>query len=115
MALSVLLIWIFAPNALNYFKVRIENYPKFYTALIFIGLALGSLVFGWFHQFPVLASLDAMLFSLFIGLDEEFFNRVFVFGLLERVGIEFAMAVSAVIFGAAHFTNYIYGDESFVS
>ena len=113
LALSVLLIWIFAPNALKYFKVRIGNYPKFYTGMIFVGLTLGSLVFGWFHHFPVLASLDALMFSLLIGLDEEFFNRVFVFGLLERVGLEFAMTVSAVIFGAAHFTNYFYGDESF--
>jgi membrane protease YdiL (CAAX protease family) len=113
LALSVLLIWIFAPNALKYFKVRIGNYPKFYTAMIFIGLALGSLLFGWFHHFSILQSLDAILFSLFIGLDEEFFNRVFVYGLLERVGMEFAMAVSAIIFGAAHFTNYFYGNESF--
>ena len=113
LALSLLLIWIFAPNALKYFKVRIGNYPKYYTAMIFIGLALGSLVYGWFHHFPVLISLDAILFSVFIGLDEEFFNRVFVFGLLERVGAEFAMAVSAIIFGAAHLTNYFYGYESF--
>lgn len=113
LALSVLLVWIFAPNALRLFRFRIGNSPKFYTAMMFAGLALGSLLFGWFHDFTVMASLDAILFSLFIGLDEEFFNRVFVFGLLERVGAEFAMAVSAIIFGAAHFTNYFYGGESF--
>ena len=46
MALSLLLIWIFAPNALRFFRVRIGKYPRTYTALIFIGLILGSLIMG---------------------------------------------------------------------
>jgi membrane protease YdiL (CAAX protease family) len=81
--------------------------------MLFGALALGSLIYGRFNHFPILQTFDALLFSLFIGLDEEFFNRVFVFGLLQRIGVEFAMAVSAVIFGMAHLTNYFYGDESF--
>ena len=113
MALSLLLIWFFAPNALRLFKFRIGKYPRTYTALIFTGLILGSLIYGHFQNFTLLTSLDAIVFSLFIGLDEEFFNRAFVYGLLERVGIEFAMIVSSVIFGLAHFTNFFYGDESF--
>ena len=113
MALSLLLIWIFAPNALRFFRVRIGKYPRTYTALIFIGLILGSLIYGRFQNFSLLTSLDAIVFSLFIGLDEEFFNRAFVYGLLERVGMEFALVVSSVIFGLAHFTNFFYGDESF--
>ena len=42
MALSLLLIWIFAPNALRLFRFRIGKYPRTYTALIFIGLILGD-------------------------------------------------------------------------
>ena len=113
MALSVLLIWVFAPNALRLFRVRIGSYPRSYTAIIFLGLILGSLIYGGIEDFPILASLDAIVFSLFIGLDEEFFSRVVVYGLLELVGMEFAMVVSALIFGALHFMNFIYGDESF--
>lgn len=113
MALSLLLIWIFAPNALRLFKFRIGKYPRTYTALIFIGLISGSLIYGHFQNISLLTSFDAIVFSLFIGLDEEFFNRAFVYGLLERAGMEFAMVASSVIFGLAHFTNYFYGDESF--
>jgi membrane protease YdiL (CAAX protease family) len=107
------LIWIFAPNALKLFRLKLGGYPPYFTLMLFGALALGSLIYGGFNHFPILQSLDALLFSLFIGLDEEFFNRVFVFGLLQRIGVEFAMAVSAVIFGLAHLTNYFYGDESF--
>ena len=112
MALSLLLIWVFVPEAFKFFRLRLGGYPPIFTFALFGALVIGSLLYGWFQKFPILVSLDAIVFSLFIGLDEEFFGRVFAFGILQRAGTEFAMAVSAVVFGLAHLTNYYYGNES---
>ena len=113
MAFSVALVWLFVPNALRMFRFRVGGYPKIFTTGIFLALFAASLIYGAIQSYPVLATLDAAIFSIFIGLDEEFFNRVFVFGILQRFGFEIALTISALIFGAAHFTNFIYGDESF--
>ena len=113
MAFSVLLVWWLAPDALRFFKFRFNQWKMYYLAAMigaFVAAAFVNLVL---YSIPVTEAFGALIFSMFIGFDEEFFDRVFVFGLLQRIGFEFALAASAVIFGAMHLTNFFYGDESF--
>ena len=56
--------------------------------------------------------LSALLFALFIGLNEDLFSRGFIYGLLERYGVAVASVIQAIHFGALHFTNYVWGGQS---
>ena len=113
MAFSVLAVWALVPEALVLFKLRIGSRSKWFVFGVFCSLTTSALIYGAINHFPVLSSIDAIIFSLFIGLDEEFFDRVFTFGLMQRLGLEIALIGSAVIFGALHLTNFFYGEESF--
>ena len=113
MAFSVVAVWVLVPEALVLFKLRIGSRSKWFVFGVFSSLISSALIFGALNHFPILSTIDAMIFSLFIGLDEEFFDRIFTFGLMQRLGLEIALFGSAVIFGALHLTNFFYGDESF--
>ena len=113
LVISVGLIWFFAPDSLRFLKFKIIDFGWLYALLVFGALLLPSIVFMFLDHSPFSGFFGALPFSLFIGLDEEFFNRVFIYGLLERFGKEFALAVSALIFGLLHFSNFLFGGESF--
>jgi membrane protease YdiL (CAAX protease family) len=66
-----------------------------------------------FGQISIIRITEAFVFSLFIGLDEESFDRGFVFGLLEKYGTWFPVLASSAIFGLEHFGNFLRGEQSF--
>ena len=112
-ACSVLLIWIFAPQALVRIKVKISKTGMKDLALILTAYFAAGLLLLREPGLPLWLIIDGGIFALFIGLDEEFFGRGFVFGTLEKFGVEIAMAGSAVFFGLQHFANYLSGNDSF--
>ena len=57
--------------------------------------------------------LSALVFSLFIGLNEDLLSRGFFFGILEKYGMWTATIISSVQFGLLHLTNFYYGGQSF--
>jgi membrane protease YdiL (CAAX protease family) len=57
--------------------------------------------------------LSALLFSLFIGLNEDLLSRGFFYGILEKYGMWTAAIISSVQFGLLHLTNFYYGGQSF--
>jgi len=56
--------------------------------------------------------LESFVFALFIGIEEDFFARGFIYGALERYGVWFAAIVSSVLFGLSHLTNIVWGHQS---
>ena len=105
---SLFFIWFFLPDGLKRFRVNLRGKKSGY----FLGAIIGYFIVGYFqvrsYGLSIPSVLDGGVFALFIGLDEEFFDRGFVFALLEYWGVEIALFGSAVIFGAEHFLNYLY-------
>ena len=110
---SILLIWIFVPDAMERVKVKVSWRSFFIVVAIFAGyFALGY--YKLIDQsLPFWVIIEGGIFSWFIGLDEELFGRGLIYGLLENRGREIALTGSAAIFGLQHFTNYLAGEDSF--
>ena len=109
---SIFMIWVFVPNAFRYFKFHINGLGNKLTLILSITVILGTCFYSITNDVIVSQILQSLIFAMFIGIDEELLSRVFGYGLLERGGIEFALFLSSLIFGIAHFTNYFYADES---
>jgi membrane protease YdiL (CAAX protease family) len=111
-ALSLLLIRIFCPAALP--KFGWGHKPK--QLLIALGIVLflmGSALFRIDYRHTGFTDITmSFIFALFIGIDEDFFSRGFIYGSLERYGMWFAAIVSSVHFGLLHLGNIIWGGQS---
>ena len=56
--------------------------------------------------------VKGFIFALFIGIDEEFFSRGFIFDALEEYGFGAAAIVSSIHFGILHLGNALWGGHS---
>lgn len=112
-AISIFFIWLVAPHVLQ--RLRFRFRPRILPIAIIFTLVAGlpNIFYFGVDYVDLWHLANGVIFALAIGLDEEINDRGFIFGALERFGTEFALAVAAVIFGLAHFPNYLYGDESF--
>ena len=111
-AVSLLLVRIFCPAALP----RFGSGHKPRRLLIALGIVLflmGPAVLHInYHHFSFTDVAMSFIFALFIGIDEDFFSRGFIYGGLERYGIWFAAIISSVHFGLLHLGNIIWGGQS---
>lgn len=110
--LSLLAIRIFCPAALP--KFGWGHKPK--QLLIALGIVLvlmgPALLHINYQQSGFTDTTMNFIFALFIGIDEDFFSRGFIFGSLERYGVWFAVLVSSIHFGLLHLSNIIWGGQS---
>lgn len=111
--ISIFFIWLVAPKVFERFRFKFR--PKtLRIGIIFTIFASAPNIYYFGVDFKdAWDLLSGIVFAMAIGVDEEIYDRGFVFGSLERFGMEFALIISAVLFGLAHFPNYLYGDESF--
>lgn len=110
---SLLFIWAVAPRALSRFRVRINLFKITFFVVVCAAMVAITIIRDGVTDISILGWLNALLFTLFIGLDEESFDRGLIFGIIERFGQESALIISSLIFGASHITNYLYGEDSF--
>jgi membrane protease YdiL (CAAX protease family) len=110
--LSLVAIGIFCPSVLSRFKF--SGKPK--RLLISLGIVLflvAPTLFRTDYRGAGVAEIaESFIFALFIGIDEDFFSRGFIFGALERYGVWLAALLSSVNFGLLHFQNIIWGGQS---
>jgi len=110
--LSFIAIRIFCPTALP--KFGWGRKPK--QLMIALGIVLFLLGPALFHiDYRNTGFTDitmSFIFALFIGIDEDFFSRGFIYGSLERYGVWFAAIVSSFHFGLLHLGNIIWGGQS---
>jgi membrane protease YdiL (CAAX protease family) len=111
--ISIFFIWLVAPKVFERFRFKFR--PKtLRIGIIFTIFASAPNIYYFGVDFKdAWDLLSGIVFAMAIGVDEEIYDRGFVFGSLERFGREFALIFSAILFGLAHFPNYLYGDESF--
>ena len=107
------MIWFFAPQALQRIRIKFSGVGTLKVVAVIIGYFLAGLLVTRNYELPFWVVIDGGIFALFIGLDEEIFDRGLIFGLFEKWGTEFALLTSSVIFGLQHITNFFSGDDSF--
>jgi len=104
---------IFCPEALS----RLRFYaPLKETAVGLVVICVVSSSFFWEVRvpgFPAWEIAEAILFTIMIGVGEDFFNRGLIFGMFERFGWGLAIAVSSITFGLEHYTNMLWGGQDF--
>ena len=110
--LSLVLIRLFCPSALKRFGWG--GKPKnLLISLVIVAYLMGSAIWqNNYHGVSAAQIIESFIFALFIGIDEDFFSRGFIFGGLERYGVWLAAAISSVHFGLLHLPNIIYGGQS---
>jgi membrane protease YdiL (CAAX protease family) len=109
---SLLMMKLFCPDALSRLTFRIKR-------VAFPGIALLVILLWASNVFQIQWSKTSfymiwvgVLFTLFIGIDEEIYSRGLVFGVLERYGTWVAILVSSLDFGLLHITNYYFGGQN---
>ncbi len=111
-AVSLLLIRIFCPAALQKFGWGHKPKQLFIALGIVLFLMSAALLHINFHHIGITEITMNFIFALFIGINEDFFSRGFIFGALERYGVWFAAVVSSLHFGLLHLGNIIWGGQS---
>jgi len=75
-------------------------------------LTLPGLMHSQMTSFRASQILEGLIFALFIGIDEEFFSRGFIYACLEGYGVLVATVISSIHFGLLHLGNVIWGGQS---
>ena len=75
-------------------------------------LTLPGLMHSPVTSFHASQILEGLIFALFIGIDEEFFSRGFIYACLEGYGVLVATVISSIHFGLLHLGNVIWGEQS---
>ena len=110
--LSLGAIWFFCPHALSRITARMERKKIGICILIIAFLLTPSFIGSQILNFHFSQILQGLVFALFIGIDEEFFSRGFIYGALEGYGVGIAATVSALHFGLLHLGNIFWGGQS---
>jgi membrane protease YdiL (CAAX protease family) len=80
--------------------------------LIIVGaLTIPAFFNSGLGKFSIPQISEGLIFSLFIGIDEEFFSRGLIFSAFEEWGIIPAAIISSIHFGLLHLGNFIWGGQ----
>ena len=79
---------------------------------VVVFLTLPGLMHSQITSFRASQILEGLIFALFIGIDEEFFSRGFIYACLEGYGVLVATVISSIHFGLLHLGNVIWGGQS---
>jgi len=107
------LIWRFTPQVLDRMKVRVPLRRLLGAGFVIFFFVSPNFRNATWHGNSIRFILSALLFSLFIGLNEDLLSRGFFYGILEKYGMWAAAIISSVQFGLLHLTNFYYGGQSF--
>jgi membrane protease YdiL (CAAX protease family) len=111
--LALFAMKIFYPSSLR----RLTHEPglmRFFIAIALIAyLVLPTLLNSNISSYGPIRVVEGITFALFIGINEEFFSRGFIYATLERYGVPAATIISSLYFGLLHFGNLLWGGQSF--
>ena len=104
-------IWYFYPQTLSRFKVYLSK-RLLIGLLVVLFFTVGLVFHSDFVHSSKFDVVIGFLFSMGIGIDEDFFSRGLIFGTFESYGIQTAAIISSINFGLLHFGNAIWGGQS---
>jgi membrane protease YdiL (CAAX protease family) len=107
------LIWRFTPQVLDRMKARVPLRRLLGAGFVIFFFVSPNFRNATWHGNSIRFILSALLFSLFIGLNEDLLSRGFFYGILEKYGMWAAAIISSIQFGLLHLTNFYYGGQSF--
>ena len=110
---SITLVWFFCPKALRFFNLKIISGRRSVTIFVSLFICLPPIFQLNTHGTSVVTFAQSYIFALFIGLDEEIFDRGFVFGLFNYSSNFITASISSFLFGIEHFGNFLWGHQSF--
>ena len=108
----LLMIWVLKPSLFKRFTLRIEPKKLGIMAGLLLILVGRQAMSAPFSKFSIFDIVTAFFFTMSIGVDEEIFSRVMIFGFFQRYGVWVAAVISSIHFGALHIGNYFWGDQS---
>ena len=109
---SLMLIRIFCPGVFARFRFGISRQKMMAGGAVLALLLAPELLHISFMHNSMSRIFQGVIFTLWIGIDEEIFSRGFIFGSLEHYGVGVAAAISSVHFGLLHLGNYAWGGQS---
>ena len=105
-------IYFLCPSVLKRFKFS-GDIKRVGISLLVVAYLIGPALWHTNYQGATIAQVfESFIFAIFIGIEEDFFARGYIFGVLERYGVWIAAIVSSVIFGLSHLTNIVWGHQS---
>lgn len=110
--LALIAMKVLYPHSLRRAKAKVSAKRLLIGLGIVCYLALPSLIHSQISSFRASQILEGLVFALFIGIDEEFFSRGFIYSSLEGYGVIAATIVSSVHFGLLHLGNIFWGGQS---
>ena len=110
--LSLTAMKIFFPKSMSRVKTRISTKRLLVGIGVISYLTLPPLLSSHMFSFTAPKIFEGLIFALFIGIDEEFFSRGFIYASLEGYGVLVATVISSVHFGLLHLGNIFWGGQS---
>ena len=108
----LIFVGLLRPQLFKRFTLRMElKRAGISLGLIFV-LVGRSVIGAQYAGHSFLDILSAVVFTMAIGVNEEIFSRVMIFGFFEQYGVWVAAAISSVHFGALHIGNAVWSDQS---
>jgi hypothetical protein len=100
------------PHALKRFGFRFNLKKMMIGLSLVLVMSSAGIIQTSYKDFSPSMIFEGFIFSLFIGIDEDFFSRGLIYGVLEKHGRYIAAGLSSVHFGLLHLGNVIWGGQS---
>ena len=110
--IAILAMRIFYPRALVRIRQRVTTKRLLIVVAIIAFFALPPLRHSGLSSQSGSLIIKGFVFALFIGIDEEFFSRGFIFAAFEEYGVSAAAILSSLHFGTLHLGNALWGGQS---
>lgn len=111
-AVYLVMIWALKPGLLRRFRFHVDRKRLWVAIGVLVILVGRDVVSAPYSKFSVIDVIGAFVFTMAIGLDEEVFSRVMIFGFFEKYGVWVAAGISSLHSGALHIGNAFWGDQS---
>ena len=110
--LALIGIKVLYPQSLRRLK-GVASRKRLLIGLVLVTfLTLPGLMHSQMTSFRASQILEGLIFAVFIGFDEEFFSRGFIYACLEGYGVLVATVISSIHFGLLHLGNIPWGGQS---
>ena len=101
------LIIKFRLPTLKFFKLPLLDWKTLVGLTVAIGIAIQRVHPSDLQNKSLMGIITGAVFILTIGIAEEIVSRGFVYGIFERLGKNFALVFSSVLFGLLHLGWYL--------
>ena len=111
-ATFIYFIWAYQLPTMRYFRMPAISMPSLFGLLIAFFYSFRGIQSSDGYHLALLPTISGVFYLYSIGLGEEVVSRGFVFGVLRKHGVAFALFFSSATFGLMHLNVYLGEDWS---